>query len=456
MTRPVVPLAERVAAGKARRSAVPRTSHAEWSAPGDRTDPVALVEAANTDRVSELVPIRHGRMAVSAFTFFRGTAEIMASDLAATPRTGWDAQLCGDCHLSNFGLYATPERNLVFDINDFDETIRGPWEWDVKRLATSFEIAGRDVGIDRKRRRSAVTRVLRSYRDRLREYAAMSPLQIRYDRRDLADIIAMTPDRATRNRRQSIAKKAGRRDSGQLLPKLAAHDGSGYRIIDNPPVIVHSDEPDWQVLVADFLDRYRMSLRPEIRQIFDRYHFADAAMKVSGVGSVGTRCFIALFLSDDDQPLFLQAKEAGPSSLARYLPAGETPELGESVLQGERVVVGQRIMQSASDMLLGFARSGRGRDFYVRQLRDMKYSFDLANATPDEFMVYADYCGWVLARAHASSVDAATITGYLGQGTQFDEAGADFATAYADQNEADYSAFTVAIADGRILAVNEV
>ncbi len=456
MTRPVVPLAERVAAGKARRSTVPRTSHAEWSAPGDRTDPVGLIEAANTDRVAELVPIRHGRMAVSAFTFFRGTAEIMASDLVATPRTGWDAQLCGDCHLSNFGLYATPERNLVFDINDFDETIRGPWEWDIKRLATSFEIAGRDVGLDRKPRRAATTRVLRSYRERLWEYAAMSPLQIRYDRRDLADIIAMAPDRATRNRRQGMAKKAGRRGSDQLLPKLAAHDGSGYRIVDNPPVVFHSDDPDWQELVADFLDRYRTSLRPEIRQIFDRYHFADAAIKVSGVGSVGTRCFIALFLSDDDQPLFLQAKEAGPSSLACHLPTGETADEGESILQGERVVVGQRIMQSASDLLLGFARSGRGRDFYVRQLRDMKYSVELAEATPEELVLYADYCGWVLARAHASSVDAATLAGYLGRGTQFDEAGADFATAYADQNEADYSAFTAAIADRRIDAVTEV
>ena len=256
MSQPVTTLSQRAAAGKERRTSVPRVSHAEWSAPADRADPVALVEAANSDRLPELVPIRHGRMAASAFTFFRGTAEIMASDLAHTPRTGWDAQLCGDCHLSNFGLYATPERNLVFDINDFDETIRGPWEWDIKRLATSFEIAGRDVGLDRKQRRRATTRVLRSYRDRLWDYAAMSPLDVRYDHRNLDDVIAMAPDSATRSTRESIAKKARKRSADQLLPKLAQRDGSGYRIVDSPPVIVHPDEPEWDVLVADFLENY--------------------------------------------------------------------------------------------------------------------------------------------------------------------------------------------------------
>ena len=440
---------QRVAAGKEHRSSVARDAHAQWSPPVDRADPVALVEGANGDRLPELVPIRHGRMAVSAFTFFRGTAEIMASDLAGTPKTGWDAQLCGDCHLSNFGLYATPERNLVFDINDFDETIRGPWEWDIKRLATSFEIAGRDVGMDRKRRRAATTRVVRSYRERLWEYGAMSPLEIRYDHRNLEDIIAMAPDRESRSRRESIAKKASRRGSDQLLPKLAEHDGSGYRIIDNPPVIFHPDEPEWDALVAEFLDVYRLSLRPELRLIFDQYHFADAAVKVSGVGSVGTRCFIALFLSDDDQPLFLQAKESGPSSLARYLDA-ETP-----AHEGERVVVGQRIMQSASDILLGWAHTDRGRDFYVRQLRDMKYSLELDTVSPEQVIVYADYCGWVLARAHASSADAATIAGYLGRGTPFDEAVGEFAVAYADQNERDYASFQNAIGSGRLAATSE-
>lgn len=243
-----------------------------------------------------------------------------------------------------------------------------------------------------------------------------------------------------------MAKKARKRGADQLLPKLTERDGSGYRIVDNPPVIVHPDEPEWDALVAEFLDGYRVSLRPEIRQIFDRYHFADAARKVSGVGSVGTRCFIALFLSDDDQPLFLQAKESGPSSLAAFVDT-ETPDH-----HGERVVVGQRIMQSASDMMLGWARSDRGRDFYVRQLRDMKYSLDMENVTPDTIMVYADFCGWVLARAHASSADAATIAGYLGRGVAFDNAVADFAVAYADQNEHDYSAFMDAIRDGRLAA----
>lgn len=443
------PLGMRTSTGRALRDDVPRATHAGWAPAPDRADPIAILEAGNADRVPELVPIRHGRMAVSAFTFFRGTAEIMASDLATTPATGLHAQLCGDCHLMNFGLYASPERNLVFDINDFDETIRGPWEWDVKRLAASIEVAGRDAGMNRPARRAAMLSALRSYRERLWEYATMSPLEIRYDHRDLREIVALAPDRATRKSREGIETQARRRSADRLFPKLAEKVGGNYRIVDDPPVVFHPVDPEWDSLVADFLTAYRMSLPPEVRAVYDRYHFVDAAGKVSGVGSVGTRCFIALFISDDDHPLILQAKEAGASALADYVDT-EPPEHS-----GERVVVGQRIVQSASDIMLGWSRGKRGRDFYVRQLRDMKYSASTETMTTKGLALYSGYCGWVLARAHASSGDAATIAGYLGRRSRFDDAVADFAVAYADQNDRDYATFLDAIQTGRLPAATE-
>ncbi len=440
------PLDVRSAAGRARRTGVPRGAHAEWTAPPDRADPVRLVEAANEDRLPDLVPVRHGRMGVSAFTFFRGTAEIMASDLASTPHTGITAQLCGDAHLSNFGLYASPERSLVFDLNDFDETIVGPWEWDIKRLATSFEIAGRDVSMSAAQRRAASSQAVRSYREHLWTYASMSPLEIRYDRRDLRDIVALASTAAERKTRAEAERHARKRDATHLLPKLTEFDGTTYRIRDAPPLVFHPPTEDWEHLVHDFLDAYRESLRHDVRLLFDRYRFADAAAKVSGVGSVGTRCFIALFLSDDDQPLILQAKEAGPSALGVALGA-DPPEHG-----GERVVTGQRVMQAVSDMMLGWGRSDAGRDFYVRQLRDMKFSVSTDSVTPAQLTKYAEFCGWTLARAHASSSDAATIAGYLGHGPRFDESVAAFAVAYAEQNELDYACFVEAIRTGRLEA----
>lgn len=440
------PIGQRTATGRQLRDQVPRSAHATWAASPDRPDPIDILEASTTDLLPELVPIRHDRMKVSAFTFFRGTAELMAADLATTPTTGLHAQLCGDCHLSNFGLYASPERELVFDINDFDETIRGPWEWDLKRLATSIEIAGRDLVMKPAARRLAVARALAEYRERLWTYAAMSPLDIRYDHRSMRELIDSAPDRAARRAREAIATTARRRDTEHLFPRLIERAGGVLRITDDPPVVFHPEQQDWRATVDDFLTTYRDSLAPEVRSVFDRYRFVDAAAKVSGIGSVGTRCFIALFLSDDDHPLILQAKEAGPSALAAFV------DTSGPTHQGERVVVGQRIVQSASDLMLGWGRSQAGRDFYVRQLRDMKYSADISTLTPKQLATYASYCGWVLARAHAVSGDAATIAGYLGRGTRFDDAVIDFARTYADQNETDYARFLEALATGRLAA----
>ena len=307
---------ERRASGRARREHAPRSAHAGWSPPVGRPDPVDVLVAADADRLPELVPIRHARMAVSAFTFFRGTAEIMAADLASTPATGVETQLCGDAHLLNFGLFATPERNLVFDLNDFDETTRGPWEWDLKRLATSFEVAGRDEAMSRPQRP-------RRCGPRCAPTASDSPPTPGRARSRSATTGATSPrscgSRPTRARRKQLVvaeTKARRRDSEHALTRLAALDGDRYRIVDDPPLVFHPDDPDWEHTTAEFMDAYRASLRPEIRVVVDRYRLVDGAAKVVGVGSVGTRCFVALLLSDDDAPLFLQAKEAGPSALA--------------------------------------------------------------------------------------------------------------------------------------------
>ncbi|MGZ6933647.1 MAG: DUF2252 domain-containing protein [Acidimicrobiia bacterium] len=403
-----------------------------------------VIATSNADRVPELVPIRHQRMSASPFTFFRGAADIMAADLAPTPRTGISAQLCGDCHLSNFGLFATPERNVIFDVNDFDETARGPWEWDVKRLVASLEIAARESGFDDRARRRTATRTARSYRTHLWEYAELGPLETRYDRRDLDQLIALARDSSERKARTAIGKKARRHGSERMVARLTETVDGELKIKDDPPLLSHPPEDDWREIALEFLDAYRATLRPETRIVFDRFHLVDVALKVGGIGSVGTRCFLGLFLSDDDHPLFLQVKEAGDSALAPYADPGG-PEHA-----GERVVVGQRIMQGASDMFLGWGTGRAGRRFYVRQAQDMKYSLDVGSMTRGQLETYGDGCGWVLARSHAVSSDAATIAGYLGQGTTFDEALADFAVTYADQNERDFAAFTAATASGRL------
>jgi len=456
-------VAERVGRGKAAREQAPRASHSILELSSDR-DPVAIVDADTPARVPELVPIRYGRMLVSPFTFYRGAASLMAHDLAGTPRTGLKAQLCGDAHLSNFGGFASPSRDLVFDLNDFDETHPGPFEWDVKRLAASFEIAGRDRSFDGRVRRSAVLTAVRAYREAMREFAAMNNLGVWYSRLDVSNMVANL--RAQKDKKQAKAlergvAKAQTKDSMKAFAKLTHLVDGEPRIISDPPLIVPiaelADEAglDRDVITAGVLELfrgYRRTLQPDRKTLLEEFRYVDLARKVVGVGSVGTRCWILLLLGrDDGDPLFLQVKETGHSVLE--------PLLGRSQFRnhGQRVVEGQRLMQAASDIFLGWIRNkegldGRQRDFYVRQLWDWKTSVDLETILPRGLELYAQACGWTLARAHARSGDRIAIATYLGKGDAFDRALADFAVAYADQNERDYATLVEAAKDGRIEA----
>jgi len=447
------PQAERRAEGKALRDAVPRADHSGWKPPKDRRDPVEIVLAANEGRLPELVPIRHGRMSQSPFAFYRGSAAIMAADLAHTPSSGLRVQACGDAHLSNFGAFATPERGVIFDVNDLDETLPAPWEWDLKRLTASVVLAGRHIQLKQSESARAARAAVRSYREHMAEYAHMKALDIWYDRIDLQRLIDAVPDEAERARMQKVVEKAhGRTVAEHDFPKLAEHVGSTPRIKDNPPLIFHrpgvkEDEASGELKAAWAL--YHDSLPEHVRVLFDRFHLCDMAIKVVGVGSVGTACLIALFMAADDDPLFLQIKEANASVLEPY--AGKS--LHEN--HGQRVVVGQHLMQAASDSFLGWTQGPRGRHFYVRQLRDMKISADIDGMDDEALRRYAGTCGWALARAHARSGDAAMIAGYMGSGRTFDEAICDFAGDYADQAERDHKAFVKAIREKRVKAVVE-
>jgi uncharacterized protein (DUF2252 family) len=440
---------ERIEAGKRLRDELPRSAHAAWKPPIGRRDPVELLEASNQDRIPDLIPVRYGRMLRSPFAFYRGAAALMASDLATGPRTGVTVQLCGDCHLLNFGLFATPERNLVFDINDFDETLPGPWEWDIKRLATSFIVAGRDQGLDEAACRDAVLECSQAYRTHLREYSDWSPLDVWYARLDAETIIDMAPDDEIRERRQAIANKARKRIVENLFPKIVEQVGGRYRFVDQPPILFHPVDPGIDERIQAGLKEYRETLPHERRVLLDRFRLEDHAVKAVGIGSVGTRCAVLLLFSEENHPLILQVKEARRSALEPYC----EKSLYEN--QGQRVVLGQRLLQSSSDIFLGWVRSQLGYDFYVRQLRDMKMTGPIEGATAEQIKLYAELCGWTLARAHAKAGDSATISGYLGKGAQFDEALAEFAVAYADQNERDYEALVAAERTGRIQALVE-
>jgi len=448
-------------AGKNLRRDVPRSSHAELSLGPDRPDPVALLEEQAATRVPELVPVRHGRMMESEFTFYRGAAIVMAADLAATPRTGLSAQICGDAHLSNFGLFGSPERRLVFDLNDFDETYPGPWEWDVKRLAASITVAGRDRGFTLQQRREAVLLTAKGYRDEMRTLAGRGHLEAWYRHVDADEALRqVAPQLKGSNRKQvqQMLAKARSHDSLQALGKLTRTVDGQLRIVSNPPVVVAVEDllPDadaqqvGQSLQA-VADAYRDSLPADVRNLFGRYRLVHVAHKVVGVGSVGTRAWIALFIGRDGlDPLFIQAKEAQMSVIQRFLPTDDPAN------NGERVVLGQRLMQAVSDLFLGWARTtgldGQERDFYLRQLRDWKGSLDLNVVEPVGLALYGRLCGATLARAHARSADRMTLAGYLGNSDTFDRAIADFAEAYADQNARDYAAFRAAIDQGRLAA----
>jgi uncharacterized protein (DUF2252 family) len=403
--------------------------------------------ASNEGRLEQLVPIRFGRMAASPFAFLRGSAAVMAADLAAVPTTGIQVQACGDCHLMNFGLFATPERNVVFGLNDFDETLPGPWEWDLKRLVASFAVAARDVRLDDDQAAVAAATVVRTYRERLWQFAEMSPLEIWYDRIDLARSLEEATDKATRRRREELQRQARRRVAENLFPKITATTGDELRIVDLPPLIYHTPEVTAETAAA-FLDSYRESLADDRKKLYDRYRFVDAAIKVVGVGSVGTRCLVALFTAQGGHPLLLQVKEANPSVLQPYV-AQDPP-----AHNGARVVVGQHLMQPASDIFLGWATSLAGREFYVRQLRDMKVSITLVRDA-DLLTRYAEFCGLALARAHANTGSANAIADYLGTTTKSDRAFAQFALRYADQTERDHRALVEAIDSGRIDAISE-
>jgi uncharacterized protein (DUF2252 family) len=441
---------ERRAAGAAARARVPPAAHAVWQPAPDRPDPVTLLEEQATTRVPGLVPIRHGRMAVSPFTYYRGAALPMAADLAATVSSGIVVQLCGDAHLSNFGLFASPERDLVFDVNDFDETLHGPFEWDVKRLGASLIVAGRTRGFDEHGVRQAVHRTVASYRSRISEYADMRAMDVYYSRVDVAEIMAYVDKRA-RPFLQATVKSAHHHDALHELPKLTEVDAEGRRrIVDHPPLITHRPELTTEVTAAA-LAGYRDSIAEDRRVLFDRYELVDAALKVVGVGSVGLGAFAVLLLGgDEDDPLFLQVKQAEASVLERFLSPSTQPS------HGARVVAGQRRLQAASDVLLGWTVGAKGRHWYVRQLQDQKGGAVVEAMTLDDLATWGELCGWALARGHARSGQPAEIAGYLGPDKAFDHAIADFAVAYADQNERDHAAFVAAIKAGRVAAESGV
>ncbi len=440
---------ERIQIGKSLRERLPRSRHAIWQPPAAGREPIEIIEASNQGRLQELIPIRYGRMLRSPFTFLLGSAALMAYDLATTPKTDIIVQACGDCHLLNFGFFATPERNLVFDINDFDETLPAPWEWDLKRLVVSFVIAGRDSDLSDRESKAAAIDCARSYREHLREYSRLSPLEVWYTRIGVEQVLEMAPDEKTRKIREQMMTKARERIIEHLYPKIVTQSGGRNRFVDQPPILYHVNEPDWETLVREGLEDYRQSLPEERRVLFDRYQLEDFALKVVGIGSVGTRCYIALLFSEDNHPLILQVKEACPSVLEPYTAKSQYEN------QGQRVVTGQRLMQSSSDIFLGWTQGRRGNNFYLRQLRDMKFSLPIEGVSAVQLQRYAEFCGWTLARAHAKSGDAATISGYLGKGDQFDLAMGEFAIAYAEQTEQDHAALVEAVKTGRVEALVE-
>lgn len=448
---------ERAAKGRMLRDAVPRSSQSGWRPADDRRDPVALLEESNAGRILELVPIRFGRMSASPFAFYRGAAAIMAADLATTPSSGIRVQACGDAHLMNFGGFATPERNIIFDINDLDETLPAPFEWDLKRLTASIVIAADHLALPRSDAARVATDSVREYRERMHNYAGMRALDVWYDRIDLQNYEDRTGDpKVVEATRKRLAERieAERRKSvpDHLYPKFVAEAGLHPRIKDEPPLIFHpSDDlaPDLSSGYQAAIEAYRGSLADHTRVLFDRFHFFDMAIKVVGVGSVGTMCAVCLFMAADNDPLFLQVKEARASVLEPYA--------GKSVYDnhGQRVIVGQRLMQAATDVFLGWTRGRNGKDFYVRQLRDMKLSALIEDWDSGLLRQYGRMCAHALARAHARTGDAAMMAGYMGSGRTFDDAICEFATEYASQNRSDFRAYLTAIRSGRIEATIE-
>jgi uncharacterized protein (DUF2252 family) len=439
---------ELYAMGKGLRDKCPRHDHAVWQAPDNRPDPLALIEESDKGRIPQLVPVRHGRMLQSPFTFYRGAALNMAADLACTPTTGIRVQACGDCHLLNFGAFATPERRVIFDINDLDETLPAPWEWDVKRLAASFVLACRNNGFSEDEARDAVLCCVRSYRERMAEYSDMRVLDVWYASIDVEDLIPTIQDEEALKRFQDRLEKARERSVLEHeFPELVTTAGLTPAIKEDPPLIYHWREKGHEEMWANFqraFAGYRETIQEDRRLLLDRFKLMDMAIKVVGVGSVGTFCGIILLMASEHDPLFLQFKQAGPSVLEAY--AGKSLHSNH----GQRVVHGCRMVQSASDLFLGWTEGDVGRHFYVRQLKDMKIKPMVEVFTPGVMLQYAELCGWTLAHAHARSGEPTKISGYLGKSDKFDEAIADFSIAYADQSERDHDVLMKAVRAGKL------
>jgi len=438
-------LEERMAEGKLLRQSASRSAHGLWKPADDRPDPVAMLIESDRGRLESLTPIRHARMLTSPFAFFRGSAAAMAYDLASTPMTGLRVQLCGDCHLGNFGGIATPERRLIFDLLDFDETIPGPWEWDVKRLGASFYLAGRNIGLSEANCDEAVLNLGQAYRHRLMELSQMKTLDVFYASIGLDAYIAQASDTKTRRGREQMIAKARKRTSEQFFAKSVRSVDGRWRIVDEPPFLFHPPRTDR--FDADFreaFERYKATLTDDRRQLLQRFDIVDVAMKVVGVGSVGTRCGVILLMAGADDPLILQIKEAGHSALEQFVGRSQYENMGQ------RVVMGQRLLQSASDIFLGWGAETSERHFYVRQLRDMKKGPEIESFWAERLIDSAELCGWALAQAHARSGDAALISGYLGKSDAFDLALAAFSKLYADQSEQDYEVMRAAVRAGKL------
>ncbi len=450
---PVSP-ATRAADGKAIRDKVPRKALGSWAHDKHRHDPIAILQKSDADRMPQLVPIRYGRMLQSPFAFYRGAAAVMASDLACAPTTGLYVQACGDCHLVNFGGFATPERHIIFDINDFDETLPAPWDWDLRRLVASIVLAARSIGLSDTQGRDCAVACARSYREHMEEFSKMDPLRLWYTQITADDIINGAPADERKHIRKRVAKAAEGSGSELAYPSLAGTVGGQIRISDQPPLIFHpegADTPEFHDTIEQVFRVYYKSLVDDRRALLDRYTLIDAALKVVGIGSVGRHCWIALLMSEANNPLFLQFKEAVPSVLE--------PFVGESAYahHGQRVVMGQRLMQPASDIFLGWLTGASGRQFYVRQLRDAKIKPLVETFDAEVLAAYAEACGWAVARAHAKASDISmNISGYLGTSSdEFDLAMGHFAVAYADQTERDHAALKAAVRKGKIRVYQE-
>jgi len=438
------------AAGKAMRDKTPRHAHAHWKR-SSRIDPIKILRASDAGRIPELVPIRYGRMLQSPFAFYRGSAGLMAADLAATPTNGRYVQACGDCHLMNFGGFATPERNLIFDINDFDETLPAPWEWDVKRLAVSFVLAARENGLSDAKARGLAVTCVGSYRKHIAEFDVMDPLSSWYARITAEDFLMGMPKAMEKDVRATI-DKAMNRTADADFPRLTDMVGGRLGIRDSPPLIYHPAEAsisEFQAFLKKFFADYRETIPDDRRALLDQYRVVDAAIKVVGIGSVGRRCWVVLMMSATNAPLFLQVKEAVQSVLEPF--AGKSGYANH----GQRVVIGQRLMQPASDLFLGWTTGTQGRHFYVRQLRDAKIKPLVETMDAERLDIYAKRCGWALARAHSKAAETSGISGYLGNGDEFDEAIGTFSLKYADQMEKDHAALTAAVRRSKIAVFRE-